>query len=74
MTTLEMVVRELPLELQAEVFDFAQFLLSTKAQRKMQIARHKPTFRWAGALTALRGKYNAVELQHEISRWRMDDE
>ena len=73
MTTLEMVVRELPPELQAEVFDFAQFLLNTKTKSKPHNTRHKPTFRWAGALKELREKYTSVELQHEVSRWRTDE-
>lgn len=70
MTTLEMVVRELPPDLQAEVFDFAQFLLDTKAKRNPPQARLKPTFQWAGALKDLRDQYTSVALQHAIARWR----
>ena len=71
MTPLEIVARELPPELQAEVVDFARFLLNTKAKRHPHRAPQKPTFRWAGALKDMRQPPTSVELQHEISRWRI---
>jgi hypothetical protein len=36
--------------------------------------RPKPSFSWAGALKDLRDKYTSVELQHEISKRRVDEE
>ena len=75
MTTLEMVVRELPPELQAEVFDFAQFLLNTKTKRKLPKRKQKYLrLSLAGALAEYRDRYTSVELQHKISDWRIESE
>jgi hypothetical protein len=69
METLKDLVEELPPELQQEVKDFVEFLLS-KRQAKL---RGKPRFDWAGALKDLRNRYTSVELQHKISEWRIGE-
>lgn len=71
MTPLEKVMEELPPELQQEVEDFARFLLETRANCGPKKTRSSPKFTWAGALMDMRDKYTSVELQHEISSWRM---
>lgn len=60
------MVDELPPERQAEVREFVEFLLAK--QRSHQ--RRKPQFDWAGALKELRGEYDSVDFQHEITRLR----
>jgi hypothetical protein len=67
--TLEEVVRQLPPEYQAELYDFAEFLL----ERSRRKPSGRPGFGWAGALKDLRAKYSSVELQHEASNWRVND-
>lgn len=69
MNTLKEVMEKLPPELQQEVRDFIEFLLT----RKMNKARGKPRFDWAGALADLRDKYTSVELQHQILKWRIGE-
>ena len=64
--SLQEMLQKLPPDLQAEVRDFAEFLLERKTpqtQRPMQ-------FRWEGALKDMRQQYTSVELQHQISDWR----
>lgn len=63
---LEEMVRELPIERQAEVRDFVEFLLAKQHSRQ----RRKPQFDWAGALKDMRDEYTSVDLQHEITRLR----
>ncbi len=63
---LEEMVRELPIERQAEVRDFVKFLLAKQRSRP----RLQPQFDWAGALKDMREKYTSVDLQHEITRLR----
>lgn len=36
--------------------------------------RRKPQFTWAGAVKDLRDQYTSVDLQHQISRWRIGGE
>ena len=69
MNTLEEKIRALPPELQKEVGDFIEFLLSKRRQRP----RRKPEFVWAGALKDLASHYTSVELQHEASAWRLGE-
>jgi len=61
------IIEKLPPELQEEVRDFAQFLLERRAKKP----KGKPKFEWAGALKELRDRYTSVDLQHEISKWRI---
>ena len=69
MEALEEVLEKLPPDLQKEVKDFIEFLLEKRAKR----TRGKPKFDWAGALEDLRKQYTSVELQHNISKWRIGD-
>jgi len=55
------LIRELPDELQAEVADFARFLMKSRAKPK----RTKFRLDWAGAGRHLRNKFTSVELQHK---------
>lgn len=63
---LDEMVKELPIERQAEVRDFVEFLLAKQPPRQ----RRKPQFDWAGALKDMRNEFTSVELQHEITRLR----
>ena len=66
---IEKMIRELPPELHREVEDFVEFLLEKRLKRP----RAKPNFDWAGALKDIRDQYTSVELQHEISEWRVQE-
>ncbi len=62
-------VRELPFNIQVEVRDFAEFLL-TKRQPKAS----KPLQQnWAGALREHQHQYTSLELQKKALEWRCDD-
>lgn len=63
---LEEMVRELPVERQAEVRDFIEFLLAKQRARP----RQKPRFDWAGTLKEMRDEYTSVDLQHAVIRLR----
>jgi hypothetical protein len=67
MPTLKEFVEKLPPDLQQEVQDFIEFLLEKQAKKP----RGKPRFDWAGALKDMKDQYTSVELQHEISKWRI---
>ena len=70
MTTLETVLRELPPDLQAEVFDFAQFLLDTKVSRKRAKRKQKYLrLSWAGGIAEYRDQFTAIELQKKSLEW-----
>ncbi len=69
MEALKEVVEKLPPDLQQEVKDFIEFLLEKRAIKN----GGKPNFDWAGSLENLRNQYTSVELQHEISKWRIGD-
>jgi hypothetical protein len=64
------MVKELPPEFQHEVEDFVRFLLEKQARKP----RGKLKFDWEGALEDLRDQYTSVELQHQISEWRAEEE
>lgn len=57
------LVNELPRELQDEVRDFVEFLIS----KHVKAPREKPHLDWRGDLRELRGKFSSVELQHKIT-------
>ncbi len=63
---LDEMVRELPIERQAEVRDFVEFLLAKQSSRP----RRKPRFDWAGALKDMRDEFTSVDLQHAVTRLR----
>ncbi len=67
MPTLKEFVEKLPPDLQQEVQDFIEFLLEKQGKK----SRGKPRFDWAGALKDMKDQYTSVELQHEISKWRI---
>ena len=48
-------------------------LVRTYAESLAQTPRPaaKPRFPWAGAARELRDRYTSVELQHQISHWRI---
>jgi len=57
----------LPPDIQREVEDFALFLIEKRSKKHCK----KLSFAWAGALRTLRDKYTSVELQHQLSEWRV---
>lgn len=65
MKTLEELIRKLPPELQQEVYDFALFLLETKAHPK----RKKLRMTWAGGLREFRDQFTSLELQKKALEW-----
>ena len=70
MRSLEEKIKSLPIDLRKEVEDFIDFLI----ERKMKKGVKKPMFTWEGALKELKDQYNSVELQHEISKWRIRED
>ena len=70
--SLEEMVKDLPIEDRDEVKDFIAFLLHKRQNGKKRKTPRKPTYAWAGVLADLGKKYTSVELQHEISGWRID--
>lgn len=65
MKTVEELIKELPPELQQEVYDFAKFLLESKVpprQKKLRMT-------WAGALREFRDKFTSIELQKKALEW-----
>jgi hypothetical protein len=67
METTEEKIRRLPYDLQKEVADFVDFLL-TKHNAKIE---KKLSFEWVGGLKEYRDKYTAVELQEQASNLLM---
>jgi hypothetical protein len=65
MKTLEELIRKLPPELQQEVYDFALFLLETKAHPK----HRKLRMTWAGGLREFRDQFTSLELQKKALEW-----
>lgn len=63
-------IKKLPPELHREVEDYVDFLL----QREKKKTGRKLKLDWAGGLKEYRDKYTSVELQHKISKWRLEDE
>jgi len=67
---LEIIIKQLPPELQKEVEDFALFLLEKRANK-----RKKKSFLnqdWAGGLKEYRNVYTSLELQKKSLEWRGD--
>lgn len=69
MKTMEEMIKELPPDLKQEVQDFVEFLYEKKVKKRAG----KLKMSWAGALKELKDKYTSVELQHEISNWRIKE-
>ena len=66
MQTIDHKIKQLPQNLQREVIDFIDFLLSKKVRRKHK----KPQLKWIGGLKEYRDKFTALELQKKASEWR----
>ena len=66
MKRLEELVRELPPELQQEVYDFAQFLHENRAQPRR---KGKLRLTWAGGLREYRDQYTSLDLQRKALEW-----
>ena len=67
---LQIIIKQLPPELQKEVEDFALFLLEKKANK-----RKKESFLnqdWAGGLKEYRNVYTSLKLQKKSLEWRGD--
>jgi len=64
--SLEAVIKELPPELQAEVKDFAEFLLEKKRHKGAKLLSQD----WAGALCGYRDQYTSLDLQKKALEWR----
>jgi hypothetical protein len=62
------LVQELPPDVQAEVRDFVEFLL-TKHSRKFGKKLRQD---WAGALRDYRDQYTSLDLQRQALDWRGD--
>jgi hypothetical protein len=65
MKKIDELIEQLSPELQEEVFDFAQFLLKTKAQPKQKKLRMS----WAGGLKEFRDEFTSMELQKKSLEW-----
>jgi hypothetical protein len=68
MKSLEELLKELPLQLQNEVREYAQYLVDTKVKPKRKYLRMD----WAGGLKEFRGQYTSLELQKKALEWRGD--
>jgi hypothetical protein len=68
MKSLEELLKELPLQLQNEVREYAQYLVDTKVKPKRKYLRMD----WAGGLKEFRGQYTSLELQKKALEWRED--
>ncbi len=64
--TIEEKLKQLPAELQDEVKDFIDFLITTKKRKRHK----KPKLDWFGGLKKYRDQFTALELQKKASEWR----
>lgn len=65
---IEVLLRELPPELQREVRDFAEFLLNRRRRKRKGPLRQD----WGGGLRAFRDQYTSLDLQKKALEWRGD--
>lgn len=68
MQSLDEMVKELPAELQREVFDFVEFLLAKRTRKRPRKLKQD----WAGALAGYREQYTSLDLQEKALDWRGD--
>ncbi len=68
MKSMEELLKEVPLQLQNEVREYAQYLVDTKVEPK----RKYLPMDWAGGLKEFRGQYTSLELQKKALEWRGD--
>ena len=72
MKTLEELIKELPPELQQEVYGFTLSLIKTKAldeKIKTTIRQKKLRMSWAGGLREFREQFTSMELQKKALEW-----
>jgi len=67
---IEELLQALSPENREQVRRLAEGLLPNQPGRP----RRRPQFGWAGAAKDLRNQYTSVELQHQISNWRIGGE
>ena len=65
MENFDQLMKELPPELQQEVYDFAQFLKEKKVRPKQKKLRMS----WAGALREFREQFTSLDLQRKALDW-----
>ena len=65
MTTLKSLIEHVPPELEPEVKDFVEFLLSKRRKKKTE----RMQLHWRGVLRDLGEDYTSVELQHKSLQW-----
>jgi len=58
------LVEKLPPDLQREVKDFVEFLLSKRIRKKQKLS-----MTWAGALREYRDRFTSLELQKKAMEW-----
>ena len=66
METIEQKIKKLPKNLQREVSDFIDFLLTKQVNQK----KKKPKLDWIGGLKEYRDQYTAITLQKKAMEWR----
>jgi len=66
MKQIELKIKELPPDLQGEVLDYIEFLLSKKAVT----TKKKPSLNWFGGLKKHKKRFTSLELQDKASLWR----
>ena len=69
---IEKKIKNLPPELHKDVENYVDFLLEREHEKKK--AGKKLKLDWAGSLKEYRDTSTSVELQHKISKWRLEDE
>ena len=62
------ILKELPIDLQKEVYDFAQFLLERRRNKIPVFLKQD----WAGGLEEFKTQYTSLELQKKVLEWRGD--
>jgi hypothetical protein len=65
MKNIEEVIRKLPLDLQQEVLDFAEFLKQRRLGKKQKNLRMS----WAGGLKEFRDRFTSLDLQKKALEW-----
>ncbi len=61
-------IEAMPTDVQREVLDFAQFLMSKKfPEQKRKMVKQG----WAGALREFKGQFTSLALQKKAQEWRV---
>lgn len=66
MGVIEQKLNQLPMELQKEVLDFIDFLLTKNIPK----TKKQPRLDWFGGLKEYREQYTSLELQKKSLEWR----